>query len=130
MFSLTNTTKRPAPRVPFEKIKQRVLGARYELSVVVVGDTRMRRLNRTYRNRDATTDILAFPLATDSGEIFLSVNAARTKCKRFGMSCTEYLHYVFIHGLLHLKGNAHGRTMERLEDTWCQKLGVARPIRD
>lgn len=129
-FSLTNGTRQKTPRAPFSDFKEKILGPRYALSVVLVGDTRMRRLNRTYRSKDETTDILAFPLDAGSGEIFLNVNAAKTKCKQFGLSLNGYLRYVFIHGCLHLKGLTHGRTMERLEDTWCRKLGVPPPVRD
>jgi len=129
-FSLTNGTRHPVPRVPFSNFAENILGRHYELSVVLVGDTRMQRLNRSYRNKDTTTDILAFPLEKNSGEIILNVRKARAKAKKFGMTPNDYLNFVFIHGLLHLKGMDHGRTMERLEDTWCRKFGVPYPVRD
>lgn len=128
-YSLANRTRRKVPRVRFSEYARRILGASYELSVAVVGARRMRRLNRTYRGIDASTDILAFPLGTRSGEIVLNLDAAYAKSPQFGLSPNGYVRYVFIHGLLHLKGHAHGRTMERLERVWTRTLGVPQPRR-
>jgi probable rRNA maturation factor len=105
-------------------IKEKVLGKKYELSLTFIGDTRMRSLNQAYRKKDSTTDILSFPLSKTSGEIFISQKAADKKAKTFGMTSKEYLTFVFIHGLLHLEGRKHGRTMEKLEDSWCKKFGI------
>lgn len=127
MFSLTNGTRQNIPPVPFSRYAKKILGSSYELSVALVGDMRMRRLNRTYRHKDAVTDILAFPLGKHAGEIILNVKTARAKSSEFGLSPNEYLKYVFIHGCVHLKGYEHGRTMERLERTWCRALGVVHP---
>ena len=89
----------------FRKIKNRVLGSDYELSVVFASDALTQRLNRTYRGIDKPTNVLAFPLSKTSGEIFIN----RVRAKPFSVK------YLFIHGLLHLKGMAHGDTMERAE---------------
>lgn len=128
-YSLANRTRRTLPRVRFSEYARRILGASYELSVAIVGACRMRRINRTYRGIDATTDILAFPLSARSGEIILNLDAAYARSARFGLSQNDYTRYVFIHGLLHLKGYAHGRTMERLERVWTRTLGVPEPRR-
>jgi len=129
MFSLKNGTRRTIPRVPFSRIAEKMTGRSYELSVAFVGDRRMRRLNRTYRNSDRVTDVLAFPLGEKSGEILLNLRAVEKKSKAFGLSPRNYLTFVFIHGILHLKGLTHGRTMEKLEDTWCRKFGVPHKVR-
>lgn len=128
-FSITNATRGPAPRVAFSAIKERVLGKRYALSLVFVGKARMRRLNASYRDVDAPTDILSFPLSKNSGEIVIHIDSAKKKARAFGYSGTEYLVFVFIHGLLHLKGYSHGRTMEKLEDLWCSRFGIPPPLR-
>ena len=123
-FSITNGTQGTIPRVPFSVIKDKVLGKRYELSLTFIGDTRMRTLNHAYRNKDTTTDILSFPLSKESGEIFISQKEATRQSKKFDMSPRDHLTFLFIHGLLHLKGLKHGRTMEKLEDRWCKQFGV------
>ncbi|OHA89464.1 MAG: rRNA maturation RNase YbeY [Candidatus Zambryskibacteria bacterium RIFCSPHIGHO2_02_FULL_43_14] len=89
----------------FEKIKNKVLGSDYELSLVFASDTLTRRLNRTYRGIDKPTNVLAFPLSKTSGEIFIN----RTRAKPFSVK------YLFIHACLHLKGMEHGDTMEQAE---------------
>lgn len=115
--------------VPFAFIKEKMLGKRYELSIAFVGDTRMRTLNRTYRGKDASTDVLSFPLSSDSGEIIFSMARVTQKAKKFSLTPREYLAYLFIHGILHLKGLEHGRTMEKLEDSWCRTLNIQPPKR-
>lgn len=108
---------------------EKILGKKYELSLVFVGETRMKSLNKKYRKKNSATDILAFPISETSGEIFINQNVARKKAEQFSLTKNQYIAYVFIHGLLHLKGYDHGRTMERLEDTWCRKFGVQTPTR-
>ena len=111
------------PSVPFSKIKNSVLGKEYELSLVFISSRKMRDLNRAYRKKDAPTDILSFPLSKASGEIFLCMSEVRKKAVLFGMTEREYLGYVFIHGLLHLEGRDHGRTMSRLERKLSRAFG-------
>lgn len=123
-FSITNGTRSSLPRVPFSQIKEKILGKRYELSLTFIGDARMCTLNKKYRKKNTTTDILSFPLSKTSGEIFISTNAAEKKARQFEMNSRDYLTFLFIHGLLHLKGHAHGRTMDRLEDSWSKHFGV------
>ena len=89
----------------FEKIKNKVLGTNYELSLVFVSDPIIRRLNHIYRGIDKPTNVLAFPLSKTSGEIFIN----RWRAKPFGVK------YLFIHACLHLKGMKHGYTMEQAE---------------
>lgn len=103
-FSITNQTKRAVPKAPFEKLKDKVLGKSYELSLVFVGDKLSHKLNFLYRGKDKPTNVLSFPLSKSSGEIFID------------LSFKEHsVIFLFIHGLLHLKGMQHGATMEREE---------------
>lgn len=113
-FSILNKTKRSTPRIPFEKIKDKVLGKRYELSLVFCGDALSRKLNRTYRKKDYPTNVLSFPISKTEGEIF--INQSRTK----GFSVA----HLFIHGLLHLKGMQHGDRMEAREKTLLKAFGL------
>lgn len=104
-FSLSKTVKARAPSLPYEQIKDRVLGRGYELSLVFIGKMRSRRLNRLYRGKDKVANVLSFPLAKKSGEIFITLS----ETKLFGVE------KLFIHGLLHLKGMQHGATMDKTE---------------
>ena len=114
MFSITNETKRRTPSIPFEEIKNKVLGKRYELSLVFVGNKLSRRLNRIYRSKDKSTNVLSFPITKSSGEIFINLSHS----KLFGPT------HLFIHGLLHLKGMQHGDRMERMEAKFLKKFHV------
>ncbi len=92
-----------------------MLGPQYTLSFAIVGVRASRRLNRTYRNKDAPTDVLSFSLEKNVGEIVINPDIARRKAKAFGRSYENYIGFIFIHGLYHLKGYDHGDAMERAE---------------
>jgi len=113
-FSIFNKTHKTTPRIPFEKIKDKVLGKKYELSLVFCGDKLSQKLNRTYRQKNYPTNILSFPVSKNSGEIF--INLSRTK----GFSVP----HLFIHGLLHLKGMQHGDRMETREKALLKAFGL------
>lgn len=89
----------------FRKIKNKILGSQYELSLVFTADPLIKRLNRTYRGVDKPTNVLAFPLSPTSGEIFINPSRAKPFSAK----------QLFIHACLHLKGMGHGDTMERAE---------------
>lgn len=127
VFSLANTTRYPTPRVAFSSITKAVLGASYELSVVFVTPQKMRSLNRQYRGKNTSTDILSFPLNERAGEMYFSVPDMKKKAELFGMTYPRYAEYLFIHGLVHLKGLDHGRTMDKLERKYCAQFGFTRP---
>ena len=126
-FSIQNTVKGKLPRLPFLLMKEKVLGKDYELSLVFVGPTKIRNLNRVYRNKDKVTDILSFPLTKNSGEIFICLRDAKSKAKKIPRRTKnekDYLGFLFIHGLLHLKGLDHGSRMEREEKTISSFFGI------
>jgi len=115
MFDVTNKTKSKPPRLPFCEIKNFVLGEEYEISLVFIGDIRSRKLNNQYREKDKPTNILTFPLDEASGEIFINLHCAKSEAPKFELSPKNFVGLLFIHGLLHLKGFAHGSTMENEE---------------
>lgn len=114
-LSIKNQTRRQLPRISFENISEKVLGKKYELSLVFIGKDTSRRLNRIYRGKDHPTNVLSFSLNKDSGEIFIDLARTQKDCKKFEKNFKEFLTYLFIHGLLHLKGMDHGDTMEKAE---------------
>ncbi len=128
-LTIHQTTSSRIPKVNVVAIKNGILGKRYTLSVVYVPRARMQALNKTYRKKDAPTDILAFPLSNTSGEIVIHYPTVKKKSKLFSLTPRAYLTYIFIHGCLHLKGMDHGRTMEKLEDRWCRTFRTPPPAR-
>lgn len=88
-----------------------------ELSLELVGDGRMRRLNRLYRKKDRTTDVLAFPMRESHnpcpallGDVVISVPTAIRQAKEFGRSVGDELAALLVHGVLHLCGYDHERS--------------------
>ena len=126
-FAIAYTTRHRVPRVPFLRMKEKVLGKKYELSVAFVSSKKMHAFNKKYRTKDAPTDILSFALSKDSGELYLSMPEVAKKAKLFRMTTRNYLGYLFIHGLLHLEGRDHGRTMEVLESKFARAFHFSTP---
>jgi len=92
-----------------------------DLSILLVGDRRMRGLNRRYRGKDRTTDVLAFamreslthypsPLAPVLlGDVVIAVPTAMRQAKHGRRSLDEELTVLLVHGILHLCGYDHER---------------------
>lgn len=114
-FALTQTTKGKLPRLPFKRIKEVLLGKKYTLSLVFVGDKRGATLYKQYKKKKGIFNVLSFPLSKTSGEIFINPHQAKREAQTHNMTPKTYIGYLFIHGLLHLKGYTHGSTMEREE---------------
>ena len=122
--TVTISTKGKLPRLPFASMKDAVLGKKYELSVVFVSRATMRNLNRTYREKDRATDILSFLLSDSAGEIFINLEEAKKESKKFDRDFENFLGFLFIHGLVHLKGMTHGSRMEALEAKFRKQFGI------
>jgi rRNA maturation RNase YbeY len=110
------------PEIPFSLIKKTLLPKDYTLTIIFCTPFESRQLNKTHRDKDYPTNILSFPLSADEGEIYISLSTARKDAKKFEMSYREFLHLLVIHGMLHLKGYAHGSTMEELEQKYLNKF--------
>lgn len=88
-----------------------------ELGVLFVGDQRMRGLNRRYRGKDRTTDVLAFamrgvPHSSSHllGDVVIAVPTAVRQAKQGHRSLDEELTVLLVHGILHLCGYDHERS--------------------
>jgi len=103
------------------------------LSIVLAGDATVRRLNRDFRGKDATTDVLSFPSGGDDlpdgtrplGEIVISVAQAARQANAAGHSLARELRILVIHGYLHLLGYDHevdDGTMMRLQSRLARAL--------
>jgi probable rRNA maturation factor len=79
-----------------------------ELSVVLVSNPQIRRLNRLFLGRNRVTDVMAFPISNRLlGEIYVSRDQTRTQARRYKVSYREELLRLVLHGLLHLLGYTH-----------------------
>lgn len=120
-FSISSTV-RSYPALPYETIKEAILGKRYALSLVFVGSTRAQSLNKKYRNKTYVPNVLSFPLTEDQGEIYIAPEVAARESKKWNMTPKQYMGYLFIHGLLHLKGYDHGATMDKAEKRYLKRF--------
>lgn len=104
------------PKLPYEKIKDHYLGGNYELSLVFCSKKTMRRLNYQTREKDYATNILSFPLSETSGEIFICLPVCKKQYRKFNRTFSNFIAYLFVHGLVHLNGHDHGDTMDYEEE--------------
>jgi rRNA maturation RNase YbeY len=132
-------------RVPALAARVRRQGARLlaalglaeaELSVLLVSDGEMRRLNHDYRGFDRPTDVLSFPQREGPGpapeqllgDVVISVDTARRQAARWHASLGREADRLLIHGLLHLLGYDHERSpvearrMQRRERLLARRL--------
>jgi probable rRNA maturation factor len=91
-----------------------VLGlSKVELSIALVSDAHIKRLNKLYRNKDKPTDVLSFPIGEKVedwlilGDIVISVDTAKRQAQELGHSLEEELKRLLVHGLVHLLGYDH-----------------------
>ncbi len=127
--SIMNKTKGTLPRVPFARIKEAILGADYDLSLVFVGDKESQAINIARRGKDYIPNVLSFelgidPLGRESGEIFINPLEASRQAESFGRSPSNMVAFLYIHALCHLKGMRHGSTMERMEVGFRKKFKI------
>ncbi len=112
--STRNFTRRPAPRARFIEIAKKALPG-WEISLVFAGPTRAKSLNKKLRRKSYVPNVLSYESGTKSGEVIICLDIAKKQAKDYGLSYPDFTAYLFIHGLMHLKGYPHGPTMERYE---------------
>jgi rRNA maturation RNase YbeY len=105
-------------------------------TVAFVSDRAMRELNRMWRHKSGTTDVLSFPAEQDEfekaeetrlGDVIISVEQAARQAKENGLTFDEEIAQLILHGLLHLCGYDHAideGEMNRLELKLRRKLGI------
>jgi probable rRNA maturation factor len=120
-FSLINKTKGKLPSLPFVNIKNDILGKKYSLSIAFVGTEKSKELNKKYRNKNKATNVLSFALRKNEGELILCPAVIKKEAKNFSKTFTEFIGFLVIHGMLHLKGMKHSSTMEKAEDKYDKK---------
>jgi probable rRNA maturation factor len=105
------------------------------VTVQLVSDHAMARLNQTYRKKRGPTDVLSFPAtrtrrtqgAAYLGDIAISPETARRNARRFSRSLPVELRILILHGMIHLAGFDHesdNGEMDRLERQLRRRLGV------
>jgi len=91
-----------------------------ELSILFTDDTHIAELNRKYRGKDRPTNVLAFPMSDDPGDlesgmlgdVVISVDTAMRESDEAGEPLDESIYRLLVHGFLHLLGYDHERSPE------------------
>lgn len=119
-----NFTRRPAPGLRYGEIAQAILPG-WDISLAFAGEQRARSLNWLLRRKEYVPNVLSYESGTKSGEIIICLPVARRQAPSYGLSYRAFVGYLFIHGLLHLKGYPHGHTMDRYEREYLSRfIGV------
>jgi len=107
---------------------------RAELSIVLVSDREMRALNRRWCRRDRPTDVLSFAQREGAGgapdgllgDVVISVDTARRQAAERGETLARAADRLLIHGLLHLLGDDHERSVAEARRMQRRERALAR----
>lgn len=114
-ISIIRETVGTIPSLPFFDVAQKILGNNYTLSLIFSQEKKIQSLNIVHRKKSYIPNTLAFPFSKLEGEIYMSLKVIRSQAKNYNLSYTDFILFLFIHSCLHLKGYAHGSTMEKQE---------------
>ena len=147
-INIENTTKGRISKSFFKKIVREILRVlkikkNIEMSLLLVGEKRIRSLNKQYRGQDRVTDVLSFGYLESKrkfitprtssmilGDVVICYPQAKKQAKQEGHSTLTEIGILFIHGLLHLLGFDHeegdnqAKKMMRLEKKIIKKLNL------
>lgn len=99
-----------------------MLGKKYSLNLIFVSNEYSEQLNKEFRKKPNPTNILTFTLDDNSGEIYINPYIAEKEAEENGVSFKNHLIFLYIHGILHLRGYEHGNDMEKEEDKYTSKF--------
>ena len=112
MIALDNHTNLNINLKDLENIAKQLTAQ--EIELLVVDDAYIQSLNKQYRDKDKSTDVLSFPLDNPFdledmplGSIVIASSFVIGKAQEFGHTQEEECALLFIHGLLHLLGFDH-----------------------
>jgi probable rRNA maturation factor len=93
-------------------LAQEAVRLKGEVTVLLTTDAAIRRLNREFRGKDKTTDVLSFPAAGVgaegvAGDLAISVATALKQAVGQRHSLSTEIKVLMLHGLLHLAGYDH-----------------------
>jgi len=108
-----------------------------EVSISIVSDNEIKKLNAFYRRKNKPTDVLSFsmieglelPFSSPAlGDVVISIDTATRQAKEYKVNLYQELLRLLIHGLLHLLGYDHehvskaaAKRMKTLEETLYEK---------
>jgi probable rRNA maturation factor len=96
----------------------------FGISIVFVGEAESRKINRKYRRKNKSTDVLSFNLDSGynkkgkvlEGELVLCLDVIAKNARDNKVDFSRELAFVLAHGVLHVLGWRHGKKMFELQD--------------
>jgi probable rRNA maturation factor len=82
------------------------------VDVLLTGDSTLRQLNKSFRGKNKSTDVLSFPApsafaAKHAGDLAISLETAARQASTYGHTLRDEVRILLLHGLLHLSGEDH-----------------------
>ena len=126
----------PAWREFAEQASQAIDSTQQSATIVFVSDNVIKKLNQQFRGQNYATDVLSFPTKAEDfesdnqshlGEVVISVERAAAQAKENGLTFSNEVRQLILHGLLHLSGYDHetdNGEMNRLELRLRRKLEI------
>jgi len=114
-----------------------------EISISCVDDSEIRQLNKNYRNKDKSTNVLSFSMLEGDfadinpnllGDLVISLETADKEAVDYGITLNERMSQLLVHGILHLVGFDHeesdseNRRMEKKSLEILSQLGENRSL--
>jgi len=120
----------------YERARRELGFAPESVTIQLISDETMARLNETFRKKQGPTDVLSFPAngarpvpgSEYVGDIAISPETARRNARRFSRSLPAEMKILILHGMIHLAGFDHETDqgeMDRFERRLRRLLGVA-----
>ena len=109
-------------------------------NIIFVNNPYIHKLNKEYRNIDRETDVITFALEDDKtfnpeerilGDIYISIDKAKSQSEEYGHSLMRELCFLAVHGMLHLLGYDHmeieeEKVMFKLQEDILDEMGIKR----
>lgn len=114
-----------------------------EFNIIIIDNPRIHEMNKEYRGVDRETDVITFALEDHKdiefedlrllGDVYISIDKARSQAKDYGHSLKREISFLAIHGLLHLLGYDHmnpedEKVMFGLQDEILDSYGIKREV--
>lgn len=145
-FEITPETEKLFNDVITESLRYEEFDPKCEISLSIVNNDEIQEINKQYRNIDAPTDVLSFPLLTFEegeqadvnendeimlGDIIISIEKAISQAEEYGHGLKRELAFLTAHSMLHLMGYDHMEDDEREEmfekqEAILNNLGITR----
>ena len=109
------------------------------VNLKIVGNAEMQKLNKEFRNKDRTTNVLSFTnddlskdVTKNIGDIAISFDFVKQEARDHGKSFSDHVIHMLVHGIYHILGYDHeddisAEIMESKEIYILDKLKISNP---